>query len=117
MLSYLKNNSLQEYHAASCSMTQSQANPLIHLFTDTLIKTLNRLNELPEENTLRLIHAMKFFRTSYSMVPNDQLNVLKMKNYSENTTVVKKHCLKNNPISFLDRRVFFVMQNLLQLCS
>lgn len=58
-LSYLKNNPLQEYHAASYGMTQSQANPLIHLFTDILLKTLKRLNELPEENTLRLIHTLK----------------------------------------------------------
>ena len=42
-------------------MTQSQVNPLIHLFTDILIKTLKRLNELPEENTLRLIHTLKFY--------------------------------------------------------
>lgn len=61
ILSYLKNNPLQEYHAASYGMTQSQANPLIHLFTDILLKTLKRLNELPEENTLRLFHSIKYY--------------------------------------------------------
>lgn len=59
ILSYLKNNPLQEYHAASYGMTQPQANQLIHLFTDILLKTLKRLNELPEENTLRLVHTLK----------------------------------------------------------
>lgn len=59
ILSYLKNNPLQEYHAASFGMSQSQANPLIHLFTDIVIKTLKRLGELPEENHLRLIHTLK----------------------------------------------------------
>jgi len=59
ILSYLKNNPLQEYHAASYGMTQPQANLLIHLFSDILIKTLKRLNELPEENHLRLIHTLK----------------------------------------------------------
>ena len=61
ILSYLKNNPLQDYHAASFGMTQPQANKLIHLFTDILIKTLKRLNELPEENTLRLSHSLKYY--------------------------------------------------------
>lgn len=61
ILSYLKNNPLQEYHAASYGMTQSQANRLIHLFTDIVLRTLKHLNELPEENTLRLIHSMKLY--------------------------------------------------------
>lgn len=59
ILSYLKNNPLQEYHAASYGMTQPQANHLIHLLTDILLRTLKRLNELPEENHLRLIHTLK----------------------------------------------------------
>lgn len=59
ILSYLKNNPLHEYHAAGFGMTQSQSNPLIHLFSDILIKTLKRLGELPEENHLRLVHALK----------------------------------------------------------
>ena len=59
ILSYLKNNPLQEYHAACFGMTQSQANPLIHLFSDILIRTLKGLGELPEENHLRLIHTLK----------------------------------------------------------
>jgi hypothetical protein len=52
ILSYLKNNPLQEYHSACFGMTQSQANPLIHLFSDIVIKTLKRLGQLPEENHL-----------------------------------------------------------------
>jgi hypothetical protein len=59
ILSYLKNNPLQEYHAACFDMTQPQANPLIHLFSDILIKTLKGLGDLPEQNHLRLIHTLK----------------------------------------------------------
>lgn len=59
ILSYLKNNPLQEYHAACFDMTHSQANPLIHLFSDILMKTLKGLGDLPEENHLRLIHTLK----------------------------------------------------------
>lgn len=59
ILSYLKNNPLQEYHAASYGMTQPQANRFIHLFSDILVKTLKRLGELPEENHLRLVHTLK----------------------------------------------------------
>lgn len=59
ILSYLKNNPLQEYHAACFGMTQPQANALIHLFSEILLKTLKRLGDLPEENHLRLIHTLK----------------------------------------------------------
>lgn len=59
ILSYLKNNPLQEYHAACFGMTQPQANSLIHLFSKILLKTLKHLGELPEENHLRLVHTLK----------------------------------------------------------
>lgn len=59
LLSYLKNNPLQEYHPASFGMTQSQANPLIHLFSNILLKTLKQLGELPEENHFRLVYTLK----------------------------------------------------------
>ena len=61
ILSYLKNNPLQEYHAATFGMTQPQSNTLIHLFFDILMKTLKRLGELPEENHLRLVHTLRTY--------------------------------------------------------
>jgi len=109
ILSYLKNNPLQEYHAASYGMTQSQVNPLIQLFTDILIKTLKRLNELPEENTLRLIHTLKFYSDilldgTERPIERSQDEELQRECYSGK----KKHCLKNNLISSLDKRILWL---------
>jgi len=59
ILSYFKNNPLQEYHAECFGMTQSQAYPLIHLLSDNLLKTLKRLLELPEENHLKRWRVVK----------------------------------------------------------
>jgi hypothetical protein len=58
-LVYLKTNPLQEHHAASFGMTQSQANLLIHLLSGLLRKTLKRLGELPERNEFRVMHIIK----------------------------------------------------------
>jgi hypothetical protein len=54
ILSYLKNNPLQEYHGATYSMTQPQCNEWVHLLSDTLVKTLKTLGELPDRNHLRV---------------------------------------------------------------
>ncbi|MDD4490131.1 MAG: transposase family protein [Paludibacter sp.] len=59
LLVYLKTNPLQEHHAASFGMTQSQANLLIHLLSGLLRKTLKRLGELPERNEFRVMHIIK----------------------------------------------------------
>jgi len=59
LLIYLKTNPLQEHHAASFGMTQSQANQLIHLLSSLLRKTLKKLGELPERNEHRVIHVLK----------------------------------------------------------
>ncbi len=59
ILSYFKNNPLQENHAACFGMTQSQAHPLIYLLSDNLLKTLKRLLELPEENHLKRWRVVK----------------------------------------------------------
>ena len=59
LLIYLKTNPLQEHHAASFGITQSQANQLIHLFSDLLRKTLKNLGELPERNEYRIQHVLK----------------------------------------------------------
>lgn len=59
LLIYLKTNPLQEHHAASFGMTQSQANLLIHLLSGLLRKTLKRLGELPERNEYRIKYIVK----------------------------------------------------------
>jgi hypothetical protein len=58
ILSYLKNNPLQEYHGATFGMTQPQCNGWIHLLLDILLKTLKSLGELPDRNSLRIEHVL-----------------------------------------------------------
>ena len=50
ILSYLKNNPLQEYHGATYGMAQPQCNRWIHLLSEILVKTLKTLRELPDRN-------------------------------------------------------------------
>lgn len=59
LLIYLKTNPLQEHHAASFGMTQSQANQLIHFLSSLLRKTLKNLGELAERNEYRIQHVLK----------------------------------------------------------
>jgi hypothetical protein len=59
ILSYLKNNPLQEYHGANFGMTQPQCNVWIHLLSGILVKTLKRLGELPDRNSLRMQHLLQ----------------------------------------------------------
>ena len=58
ILSFLKNNPLQEYHGATFGMTQPQCNEWIHLLSDILVKTLKALGELPDRNSLRMEHVL-----------------------------------------------------------
>ena len=53
-LIYMKNNPLQEFHAAMFSMSQPQANMFIHILVPILKQTLKRLGELPERRASRL---------------------------------------------------------------
>jgi hypothetical protein len=54
VLSYLKNNPLQEYHGATYQMTQPQCNNWVHLLVWILYKSLKDLGKLPERNHLRV---------------------------------------------------------------
>jgi hypothetical protein len=56
VLSYLKNNPLQDYHASMFGLTQPQCNVWIHRLSDILLRTLKSLGELPERNPLRMVH-------------------------------------------------------------
>jgi hypothetical protein len=58
ILSYLKNNPLQEYHGATFGMTQPQCNEWVHLLSDILVKTLKTLGQLPDRNSLRMEHVL-----------------------------------------------------------
>lgn len=59
LLSYLKNNPLQEYHAAQYNLSQPQANVWIHLLTRLLQKTLAENKNLPARSDKELKHVLK----------------------------------------------------------
>ena len=59
ILSYMKNNPLQDYHATMFNMTQPQCNEWIHRLSDILRKTLKTLGELPDRNHLRVKYLAK----------------------------------------------------------
>lgn len=56
ILCYLKNNPLQDYHAATFGMTQPQCNVWVHRLSEILLRTLKSLGELPDRNSFRMIH-------------------------------------------------------------
>jgi hypothetical protein len=59
LLSYVKNNPLQEYHAAQYSLSQPQANIWIHLLTRLLKDTLEKNKNLPARSNKELIYVLK----------------------------------------------------------
>ncbi len=59
LLSYIKNNPLQEYHAAQYSLSQPQANIWIHLLTKLLQDTLDKNKNLPARSNKELIYVLK----------------------------------------------------------
>jgi hypothetical protein len=59
ILSYLKNNPLQEYHGATFGLTQPQCNVWIHLLTMILEKTLGNLQQLPDVNGQRMYQKLR----------------------------------------------------------
>jgi hypothetical protein len=59
ILSYLKNNPLQEYHGATFGMTQPQCNEWIHLLSEIMVKTLKTLGELPDRNSQRMQYVLQ----------------------------------------------------------
>jgi hypothetical protein len=58
-LIFMKNNPLQESHAAMFEMTQPKANMLIHTLVPLLRKTLKRLEELPERRASRISYLLE----------------------------------------------------------
>jgi hypothetical protein len=61
LLSYIKNNPLQEYHAAQYGLSQPQANKWIHLLTRLLHDTLDKNKNLPARSDEELIYVLKDF--------------------------------------------------------
>jgi hypothetical protein len=59
ILSYLKNNPLQDYHGAMFGMNQPQCNLWIHLLLDILLKTPKTLGELPERNSKKRVNLLQ----------------------------------------------------------
>ena len=59
VLHYLKSNAIQEHHAASYGMAQSQCNMWLHLLLRLLHQTLDALKQLPERDSSQLTKALK----------------------------------------------------------
>lgn len=53
ILSYLKNNPLQQYYGLTYRMTQLQWSLWVHFLSKTLLKTLKILGKLPDKNHLK----------------------------------------------------------------
>jgi hypothetical protein len=62
VLHYLKSNSIQEHHAATYSMRQSQCNMWLHLLLRLLHQTLKALRQLPERDATKLNKTLKGLR-------------------------------------------------------
>src|SRR4051812_23018528 len=62
VLHYLKSNSIQEHHAATYGMRQSQCNMWLHLLLRLLHQTLKALKQLPERNATKLSRTLKGLR-------------------------------------------------------
>src|SRR3954466_4911737 len=62
VLHYLKSNSIQEHHAATYGMRQSQCNMWLHLLLRLLHQTLKALKQLPERDATRLGKTLKGLR-------------------------------------------------------
>jgi hypothetical protein len=58
ILSYLKNNPLQEYHGATYGMTQPQCKEWEHRLSGILLEALKTLGELPGRNHLRVQYLL-----------------------------------------------------------
>jgi len=59
LLCYIKNNPLQEYHAAQYRLSQPQANIWIHLLTRLLKDTLEKNKNLAARSDKELIYVLK----------------------------------------------------------
>jgi hypothetical protein len=62
VLHYLKSNSIQEHHAATYGMRQSQCNMWLHLLLKLLHQTLKALKQLPERDATKLNKTLKGLR-------------------------------------------------------
>ena len=108
ILSYLKNNPLQEYHGATYGMSQPQCNEWIHLLSDILFKTLKSLGELPDRNSLRIEPAAKMFCSTVLSVPYRDRWTTTDKNPV--TAVKKTHNVKNNLLCNDQKRILWLSE-------
>lgn len=64
ILSYLKNNPTQEYHASQWGMTQSQVHPWLRRCLDLLKETLVTSDMLPARTNLELLERLESMSTA-----------------------------------------------------
>lgn len=115
ILSYLKNNPTQEYHASQWGMRQSQAHPYIRCVLDALHQTLMRSDSLPSRTNLELMERLEAMtvqeRHSLGLdgterpIERPQDSALQKKRYSGKK---KRHTMKNLLINGGDRCVLFL---------
>jgi hypothetical protein len=65
VLSYLKNNSLQETHASNWGMKQPQCNLWIHFLLTRLFFTLEAMQLMPSDNSASLTRLLEAVQTLY----------------------------------------------------
>lgn len=58
ILSYMKNNPVQDYHAGAFGLIQPECNVWIHRLSDILSNTLKTFEELPDRNHLRVKYLL-----------------------------------------------------------
>jgi hypothetical protein len=110
LLTYLKNNPLQEQLAASFSMTQPKANMLIHRLSYILRKALKRLGELPYRNEYQLEHLLK--SCQHVLLDGTERPIVRPKDAERQKAHYsgkkKTHEVKNNVLTLPDRRIVWM---------
>src|SRR3954468_16562368 len=96
VLHYLKSNSIQEHHAATYGMRQSQCNMWLHLLLRLLHQSLADLKQLPERDATKLSKTLKGLREVFIDGTERDIDRPVDAEQQRNTTVVKKgHKVKN----------------------
>lgn len=111
ILSYLKNNPLQEYHGATYNMTQPQCNEWVHLLSDILVKTLKTLGELPDRNHLRVQYIAS--QCENILLDGTERPIERPQNSERQKSCYsgkKTHNVKNNLLCTPEKRILWLSQ-------
>lgn len=109
ILSYLKNNPLQEYHGATYGMTQPQCNEWVHRLSDMLLKSLKTLEELLDRDHLLLKYLVGQRR--YVLLDGTERSVERPRDPDRQKTSYsgkKTHSVKNDLLCTPNRRILWL---------